>query len=102
MPYKLFIDRMESRGRLWGHGNILIRRLMEGTGLRPTPFDERPLLLDAADLFAYSGARAMSNSASRNKAACDQIHQICSPSITRMFWSTEGLTPELKVQLNIP
>ena len=102
MKYKLYIDRMEARGPLWGpRKNIAVRRLMEGTGLVPTPYDEKPLLIDAADLFAYSSARAVSDGEARNKAACTRIFQICAPSLTRFFWCTGDLTPELKSRLRI-
>lgn len=103
MKYKLYIDRMDARGPLWGPwGNVAVRRLIEGTGLVPTNYDEKPLLIDAADLFAYSSARSVSHGAARNKVVCDRIFQICAPSITRFFWAPEGLTPELKARLGIP
>jgi hypothetical protein len=103
MKYSLYIDRMEARGPLWGPwGNVAVRRLIEGTGMVPTPYDEKPLLIDAADLFAYASARAVSSGGARNKAACEQIFQICAPSITRFFWCPGDLTPELKSRVGIP
>jgi hypothetical protein len=100
--YKLYIDRMEARRPLWGPwGNVAVRRLMEGTGMVPTRYDEKPLLIDAADLFAYSSARAVSDGEARNKAVCERVFQICAPSITRFFWSPGDLTPELKARLRI-
>jgi len=102
VDYRLYIDPQRSKAPLWGHGNLQIRRLIEGTGLVPTKYDQKPLLLDAADLLAYAGARALSDHDARNKAVCREIYGLCSPQRGHFWWNPQdGVIPEMKYRLGL-
>jgi hypothetical protein len=60
-----------------------------------------PLLLDIADLVAYSAARAVSSYEYRNKSACIDVFNIVRPEITHWWWNSENhLKPEIAKIIN--
>lgn len=103
MAYSLFVDPQDAKVHLWGIGNMQIRRLIEATGLTPTTFQQKPLLIDAADLFAYAAARSLATEAFRNKEACTQVVRSCNPNITHYWWQApdDSISQTMREKLGI-
>jgi len=88
LSHVLLIDPQDAKATFWGLGHVQIKTLMNATGLRPAPGGPHDhLLLDAADLFAYSAARALSEAPARNKDICERVLAITRPDICRYFWA---------------
>jgi hypothetical protein len=98
----VFVDPQAAKATFWGLGHVQIQQLMNSTGLTPVPGAPNDhLLLDAADLFAYSAARALSEAPARNKAMCERILAITRPGICRHFWAAEGIPPKMVERLSL-
>lgn len=83
----LWTDPQRSRIDFWGIGNVQVQRMMNWYGLKPKKIsDRKPLLIDAADIFAYVSARALSSLPSRNKARCEELYQLCHPIEVDAWW----------------
>ena len=88
-PYKLFLDPISEAVKLFTDLNaVQVINLIQTIGLKPTTFSEEPLLLDAADLFAYASGRALSKEAARNKQVCTNIYNLTGAFKTDWFWDT--------------
>jgi hypothetical protein len=80
MPHKLFLDPLSNTIKLFSDWkSIQATKLMQRSGLTPSSFEEKPQFLDAADLFAYGAARALSKAPARNKQVCADIYNIRGP-----------------------
>lgn len=98
--YTLLVDEQSGKAQFWGLGNVQIRRMMEATGLRHEQSNH--LLLDAADLFTYSSARALSMHPSRNSVVCKKILETCKPQIAHYWWQEDSTISEtMKRRLDI-
>ena len=88
-PYKLWIDPLSDTIKLfraWKSGTK-ISRFLQLLGLRPTAYAEEPQLLDAADLFSYAAARALSDASARNKEVCMNIY-MAACDVRTDWWGT--------------
>ena len=91
----LLIDRQDARANFWGLGNMRIREMMKMTGLEPqSTGPDKHLLLDAADVLAYSAATSWSDAPARNRAICERIMSIARPDFGHYWWSPNGDIPE--------
>jgi hypothetical protein len=101
-PYKLFMDPLSETVKIFSDWKAMqIQRFMQVGGLQPTPFSEKPQLLDAADIFAYASARALSDAPARNKEVCKEIHGIAGGAKTDYWWNPENfMNTEMVKKLN--
>ncbi|MBI4631479.1 MAG: hypothetical protein HY740_07170 [Chloroflexi bacterium] len=77
---KLWIDPQKSVMDFWGVGRAKIERLLRYKDIKPeTISGEKPLLLDAADLFTYVAGHALSKTESPNKHSCEELYKLCDP-----------------------
>lgn len=91
--YRLNCDPITNAVKLFSDWKATqVVKLFESSGMKPTPYIEKPQLLDAADLFAYAGARARSKHPARNKATCQKIFEITDSKITDFWWNVDGQT----------
>jgi hypothetical protein len=91
MPHKLFLDPLSNTIRLFSDWNsIQATKLMQQSGLTPSRFEEKPQFLDAADIFAYAAARALSEAPARNKQVCADIYKTSGALKTDMIWNPDG------------
>lgn len=88
MPYELFLDPLPGKVKLFHDWNSAqAARFVRASGLTPTTFLAKPMLLDAADLFAYAAARALSQRPARNKDCCRAIYKITAGAQTDWRWT---------------
>ncbi len=77
---KLWVDPQTTKLNFWGVGRIQIKHFLKHRHLNPEKIEgPKPVLLDAADLFAYIAGRAVSDYSSPNKKVCKELYELCAP-----------------------
>jgi hypothetical protein len=77
---KLWIDPQTTKLNFWGVGRRQIKHLLKYRHINPEKIEgPKPILLDAADLFAYISGRAVSDYSSPNKKVCEDLYELCAP-----------------------
>ncbi len=101
VPKHLWIDQ-DDTARIWGIGNIQIKRLISGFGLKPEKISKiKPLLIEAADLVAYSCGRALDTVPSKNHNLCLKVMAKLNPAFAHYWWNPQNqLNPEIAERLN--
>lgn len=99
--YELFIDPIKETVKLFHDWNAMkVLKLVESTGLKPSKFEQKPILLDLADLFTYAAGRALSDGNERNKQVCSDIFNMTKCIQTNFFFNPENtLNPEVKKRI---
>ncbi|MBI4630991.1 MAG: hypothetical protein HY740_04610 [Chloroflexi bacterium] len=84
---KLWIDPQKTVLDFWGIGRAKIERLLRYKDIEPETINgEKPLLLDAVDLFTYIAGRALSKIASPHKQICEELNKLCDPARGDAGW----------------
>lgn len=86
LPTRLWVDQLD-RVKIWGIGSIAINDLIKGSGLTPEPLalDKKPVLLEAADLVAYSIGRVLENEQSWLNPLVSRLNL----SLTHYWWNPD-------------
>jgi hypothetical protein len=87
---KLWIDPQTTKLNFWGVGKMQIKHFLKYRHINPEKIEgPKPVLLDAADLFAYIAGRAVSDYSSPNKRVCEELYELCAPKRGDGSWIPE-------------
>lgn len=86
----LWVDQHD-KTRVWGIGNIQIKRMMASVGITPEKIGKvKPLMIEAADLISYAAGRAIDSTNSPNKELCRKVMARLNPMISHHWWNPNG------------
>ncbi len=86
---KLWVDRQRTPVSLTGSAKVKVERLLthEKVVLQTVDNDDdKPLLMDIADLLTYIAGRALSSKTSLTSERCKKLHPIIPTNICRAYW----------------
>ncbi len=87
---KLWVDPQTTKLNFWGVGKVQIKNFLKYRHINPEKIEgPKPILLDAADLFAYIAGRAVSDYSSPNKKLCEELYELCAPVRADGSWMPE-------------
>jgi len=87
LDLKWYLDEQVTRARMWGAGRCQVQRMFTFAGIELEPLgNPKPLLLDAADLFAYVAGRAISPRRGAYTELFQDWYQLCAPMRAHFWW----------------